>query len=122
MVKPLPRGAKLLVVIDSPDANAADVVDTPYAFGADSQTKYSDATQRDFDRRPSVSLGKELRRPVSLRDALDASSAVADALFTDTRGANEKASPTTAGKRATSPGGVLRRLVRRPTRSVVKRL
>ena len=80
--------AKLLVVIDSPDANAADVVDTPYAFGADSQTKYSDATQRDFDRRPSVSLGKELRRPVSLRDALDASSAVADALFTDTRGAN----------------------------------
>ena len=88
LVKPLPRGAKLLVVIDSPDANAADVVDTPYAFGADSQTKYSDATQRDFDRRPSVSLGKELRRPVSLRDALDASSAVADALFTDARGAN----------------------------------
>ena len=87
-MKPLPRGAKLLVVIDSPDANAADVVDTPYAFGADSQTKYSDATQRDFDRRPSVSLGKELRRPVSLRDALDASSAVADALFTDARGAN----------------------------------
>ena len=88
LVKPLPRGAKLLVVIDSPDANAADVVDTPYAFGADSQTKYSDATQRDFDRRPSVSLGKELRRPVSLRDALDASSAVADALFTDARGGN----------------------------------
>ena len=97
LVKPLPRGAKLLVVIDSPDANAADVVDTPYAFGADSQTKYSDATQRDFDRRPSVSLGKELRRPVSLRDALDASSAVADALFTDARARmfqkKKKASP-----------------------------
>ena len=84
LVEPLPRGAKLLVVIDSPDANAADVVDTPYAYGAE------DATQTDFDRRPSVSLENELRRPVSLRDALDASSAVADALFTDARGAKEK--------------------------------
>jgi len=100
LVKPLPRGAKLLVVIDSPDANAADVVDTPYAFGAE------DATQRDFDRRPSVSLGNELRRPVSLRDALDASSAVADALFTDARGAKEKKSVSERKRiqqQATSP-------------------
>ena len=100
LVEPLPRGAKLLVVIDSPDANAADVVDTPYAFGAE------DATQRDFDRRPSVSLGNELRRPVSLRDALDASSAVADALFTDARGAKEKKSVSERKRikqQATSP-------------------
>jgi hypothetical protein len=100
LVKPLPRGAKLLVVIDSPDANAADVVDTPYAYGAE------DATQTDFDRRPSVSLENELRRPVSLRDALDASSAVADALFTDARGAKEKKSVSERKRikqQATSP-------------------
>ena len=78
LVEPLPRGAKLLVVIDSPDANAADVVETPRALGAE------DARREDADRRPAR-LGDALRRPVSLRDALDAASALADALFAETR-------------------------------------
>ena len=63
---------------DSPDANAADVVETPRALGAE------DARREDADRRPAR-LGDALRRPVSLRDALDAASAVADALLAETR-------------------------------------
>jgi hypothetical protein len=76
LIDPLPRGAKLFVVIDSPDANAADVVYTPFAFGE------RDIARPDSNRVvvSSAMLGTTLGS-VSLRSAMDASSAVANKLF-----------------------------------------
>ena len=96
LVKPLPRGAKLLVVIDSPDANAADVVETPFAFGAEDVRRGKENSGQD--------LGKAIRRPVSLRDALDASSAVAETLFAEKANARGR-EKNGNGARAPTPGG-----------------
>jgi hypothetical protein len=62
-------------VIDSPDANAADVVYTPFAFGV--QDVQTDPNQVGVS---SAMLGTTLGS-VSLRSAMDASSAVANKLF-----------------------------------------
>ena len=96
LVEPLPRGAKLLVVIDSPDANAADVVETPFAFGAEDVRRGKENSGQD--------LGKAIRRPVSLRDALDASSAVAETLFAEKANARGR-EKNGNGARAPTPGG-----------------
>ena len=95
LVEPLPRGAKLLVVIDSPDANAADVVETPFAFGAEDVRRGKENSGQD--------LGKAIRRPVSLRDALDASSAVAETLFAEKANARGR-EKNGNGARAPTPG------------------
>jgi len=78
LIKPLPRGAKLFVVIDSPDANAADVVYTPFAFG-ERDIARPDPNQVGVS---SAMLGTTLGS-VSLRSAMDASSAVANKLFAE---------------------------------------
>ena len=97
LIDPLPRGAKLFVVIDSPDANAADVVYTPFAFGAEDARPGGDPNRR------SASLGKT-RGSVSLRDAMDASSAVAKALFAGKNAPEENARREKERRKKTSAG------------------